>query len=165
MSAWIPKTQAVPTTHASALPLPRTLGGLQVMVAGAAAPILFAGEISDAQVQINFQMPMGAPSSDVYRPSGGGRGDPAGLRRLVCGDGTADPGFFTTTSNGVGQVSAMNVDAQKNRSCNGPVGPPTSGCPGGSRPVKPGETLELYLTGQGPQTGWPQEGEGASGAV
>jgi uncharacterized protein (TIGR03437 family) len=166
-SAWINKVNPVPTSHAGSLPLPTVLGGLQVYVGGVLAPMLFAGEVSSSQVQVNFQIPNGAPSSDVVDLQVVDQTTQEILGAGFAAMQTADPGFFTTNSSGVGQVSAMNVDAQKKRTCNGPVGPATAGCPNGSRPVKPGETLELYLTGPGFQSdpNWPKEGSAASTAV
>jgi uncharacterized protein (TIGR03437 family) len=166
-SAWITKVNPVPTSNAAALPLPTTLGGLQVYVSGTLAPMLFAGEVSSTQVQVNFQIPNSAPSS--------GTADfqiVDATTQEVLGAGAAsmqvaDPAFFTANSQGTGQISAMNVDSSGKRTCNGAVAAANSGCPNGSRPAKPGETLELYLTGAGYQnvSGWPKEGEASAVGV
>jgi uncharacterized protein (TIGR03437 family) len=67
----------------------------------------------------------------------------------------AAPGLFTTSAQGSGQVFAFH---KADMSCNGQAGPKTIACPNGTRPAHSGETLMLFLTGQGAQSGGPSDG-------
>jgi uncharacterized protein (TIGR03437 family) len=64
----------------------------------------------------------------------------------------SDPGFFTASSNGLGQVAAINDDGTAN-------GPSTPISRSGTH------TISFYLTGAGAVPGGPADGVGASGAI
>ena len=164
-SVWA-KRGSTPPTSASSLPLPTTLGGVQVIVAGTPAPLFYVGNSSFAgYVQINFQVPNATSvatgladlqviDSATQQVLGAG----------AVGMAAADPAFFITDT-GTGQVAALITDANKNVFCNGPTSSvSTAGCPSGTRPVKRGEVITFFLTGQGYQSGWTQDGAG-HGAV
>ena len=117
------------TLQASALPLPTTLNGLQILFNGSPVPLLYADPY-----QINFEVPIGAPQT--------GTADlqvmEAGTGRLL-GDTTVEmlqavPGIFTQTGNGVGTAVALNQD----HTLNGPLNPAVQG-----------STITIYGTGQG----------------
>jgi uncharacterized protein (TIGR03437 family) len=142
------------------------LGGLQVYVGGKLAPMLFAGEVSATQVQVNFQIPSSVPSSDTVDIQVVDQATQEVLGAGFMAMQTSDPGIFATNSQGTGQISAV---FQRNGTyyCNGPTAPPSAGCPGGTSPVKPDEVLEIYLTGAGFQSdsNWPKDGEASPNAV
>jgi uncharacterized protein (TIGR03437 family) len=70
---------------------------------------------------------------------------------------------------GDGAAAALNGDGINDPakvSCTGPTGPAIPVfCPGGVRPVKRGEMVVLYLTGQGVVDGAPADGEAAQGEI
>lgn len=125
---------------ATAVPLPRTLNGVQVLFNGAPVPLFFAG--TD---QINFQVPSGAPVSGT-----------ANLQVLevatgrILGDTTAamttvNPGLFTQAGNGIGAAIAVNVkDGTLNTQTN---------------PAVAGDYITLYGTGEGAIPGGPADGD------
>ena len=125
--------------QASALPLPTTLNGLQILFNGSPVPLFYA----DSN-QINFQVPIGAPQSGtadlqvVEAATGRLLGETAVLMIQ------ADPGIFTQTGNGVGTAVAVNQD----NTVNGP-----------SNPAVQGSTITLYGTGQGFVAGAPPDGQ------
>ena len=147
-----------------AFPLPRDLGGVQVYVNGIASPLFYAGNSSafPGYVQINFQIPSSVPSTGVVDTQvvEAATGQVLGAGSMMMK--AAAPAFFTTNAQGTGQVMAVN---KNDMSCNGATGPKTSACPKGTRPVHRGETLMLFLTGQGFQSGGPADGTVASGAI
>ena len=174
---WAPY-QAAPT-WAGVIPLPRELAGLQVLVNGTPSPLFYVGDDSQypGLVQINFQVPMSAPSTGTVdilvveaatqAPVGAGVAAMAAAAPALFSPDprVADPADPTCRELPM-RISAYNGDDKDDpnrRSCNGPIGPPALPyCPGGYRPVKPGEVLEMYLTGAGFQSGWPVEGALAS---
>lgn len=157
------KYQASPASPL-AFPLPRDLGGVQVYVNGTASPLFYVGNFSafPGYVQINFQIPSSVPSTGVVDTQvvEAATGQVLGAGNMMMK--AAAPAFFTTNGQGTGQVIAVN---KNNMSCNGAVGPRTNACPNGTRPVHRGETLMLFLTGQGAQSGGPADGTVASGAI
>jgi uncharacterized protein (TIGR03437 family) len=132
------------------LPVPTTLGGLQVLVNGQPSPVA-----SVSTSQINFVVPWGVPSTGtvqviVVNPS----------TSQVLGSGTmnmnaASPGFFTTNAQGTGQIAALNCNQTPcENTLNGP-----------KNPVNPGKLIQLYLTGQGLVPNHPLDGQLPSGTV
>lgn len=141
---------ATSTTINDVLPVPTTLGGLQVLVNGTPSPITAV-----TPSQINLVLPFEAPTSGtaavtVLNPS----------TQQVLGSGTmvmntASPGFFTKNQNGSGQIAALNCNQTP---CEDTVN-------GSSNPVNPGKYIQFYLTGQGQISNAPPDGQGATGAV
>jgi uncharacterized protein (TIGR03437 family) len=114
------------------LPLPTSLGNVQVKVNGQAAPLLFA-----SASQVNFQCPQLAPGSplDVTLIAESGAAIPAASSTMA----PAAPGLFTVdaTNQGVILIASTNQIAM----------PETKGMP--SRLAKPGEHLAIYADGLG----------------
>ena len=133
------------TAGAASLPLPTDLADTQVFVNDQLSPLFYV-----SPTQINFQVPSGAPQSStaeylVVRKSTG----------QVVGAGTvlmtqAAPGFFTTNSQGTGQISAINEDG----TINGPA-----------NAIGWGKVIQLFATGPGVVSGAPADGTPASGPV
>jgi uncharacterized protein (TIGR03437 family) len=134
-------------TKASAgtLPIPTTLGDVQVLVNGVAAPIFYA-----SPTQINFQVPMKTPTSQqevqVVRVS-----TDQVLADSFVTFSPAAPGLFTTNGSGNSQVSAINADDNTPNGIN--------------NPVKAGHVISLYGTGQGFIANAPPDGQVPSGAI
>ena len=136
---------AFPSTHfgldiagASSVPLPTTLGDVQVLVDGRPAPLLYA-----SQPQINFQVPSSViPGTrvefQVVRASTGQI-----LASTTFKIEPVSPGLFTSDSSGTGQLLALNQDG----TVNGPL-----------HPAKAGTILQLFGTGLGVVAGAPADG-------
>jgi uncharacterized protein (TIGR03437 family) len=156
-SVWA-KCRSTPPAHAPSIPLPTELAGLEVMVGGVAAPLFYAGDSAYAgYVQINFQLPSSAPTSgfaDIQvQDSTTQQVFDAGFMQM----NVAAPAFFKSNS-ADSQVLAENLDASGNLlQCNGSTAP--------CKPVSQGDYLTFYLTGAGPQSGWPADGQAATGPV
>ena len=137
--------QDAPTQPA---PWPAVLSGLSVTVNGSPAPVFLT---SSGYGAIYFQVPSNAPTSGTANfvvTNTAGAVLAVGQFQM----GKSDPGFFTASANGLGQVSAINDD--------GTVKNPPS-------PVSRSGThyISFYLTGQGVVPGGPPDGQGASAAV
>jgi uncharacterized protein (TIGR03437 family) len=120
------------------LPIPDTLGDVQVLVAGQPSPILYA-----SPNQINFQVPAATPVGglqeiQVVRASTG-----QVLASWLFNIYTVSPGLFTADSTGSGQLAATNQDGTVNS---------------GANPAKAGSYVTLYGTGQGLVSGMPPDG-------
>jgi len=153
------------------LPVPPTLGGLEVLVSCATgvtcppsgqptggaftegfaySPMAYVGP-----GQINFVVPNEAPEAGT-----------AQLRVVeastnqVLGSGdiqmaAATPAFFTTNSQGTGQIAALNCNQN-----------PCEDTQNGTKsPINPGKVIQFFLTGQGLATGAPADGNIPSGQV
>ena len=141
-------TQFVPSAvnFNNVLPVPTTVGGVQVLVNGQPSPIFAV-----TPIQINLVVPSNAPTVgsvqvQVVQPSTG----------LILGSGnvtmnTVAPAMFTTSQTGIGQIAARNhVDSSVNSASN---------------PVARGQYIELYGTGQGIVHGGPPDGQLPTGIV
>lgn len=127
------------------LPIPTTVGGIQVLMNGHAAPIF-----SVVPNQVNFVVPNGAPTAgtafvEVVQQSTG----------QVLGSGmvqmyTVAPGMFTSNQTGTGQIAALNQD----NTVNSP-----------SNPAARGSVIQLFGTGQGLLPGAPPEGQLPTGLI
>jgi uncharacterized protein (TIGR03437 family) len=126
------------TTGSSGLPLPTTLGDVQVFVAGVAAPLLYV-----SPSQINFQVPSATPLGNqeiqVQRASTG-----QVLSSWIFRFDSVSPGLFTANATGTGQLAATNQDNTVND---------------GGHPAKAGSIITLYGTGQGLVSGLPPDGQ------
>ena len=162
------------------VPLPKTLGDLQVTMSSAdytetASPlyVVSAG-------QINFEIPKDAPAAGslditLVRPSTG--------QVLAAGSiavRPTAPGLLMQTSFPIGtligapsgvkpyQIAAQNltIDPTTGITCNGmQAGPLPPSCPGGVRPAARGEYISIFATGQGVVSGMPDDGAMASGVI
>ncbi len=150
----------VTATGNTVLPMPTTLGGVQVLVNGLPAPINYV-----SPSQINFVVPFEAPTSGtaqvaVVNPS----------TSQVIGSGlmamnVAAPGFFIInpaagTTPAAGQIAALNCNKIVNGSCDDAVN-------GTANPANPGSTIQLFLTGQGAglTPSAPPDGQASTGQV
>jgi uncharacterized protein (TIGR03437 family) len=129
------------TASFSSLPVPTTLGDVQVLVADVAAPVLYA-----SPSQINFQVPSATPTGgpqeiQVVRASTG-----EVLASWLFRIDVVSPGLFTADSSGSGQLAAVNQDGTVNN---------------GAHPAKAGTYVTLFGTGQGLVNGMPPDGQPA----
>lgn len=126
------------TVVASTATLPRELADTQVLFNDSPVPLYFV-----SSGQINYQVPWSAqPGSNadvtVVKKSTG-QVLASSLVRIV----DVSPGFFTATSNGRGQVSAINEDGTINSITN---------------PIARGKIIALYGTGIGAVSNTPADG-------
>ena len=141
------------TTTATVLPVPKTLGGVQVLVNGQPSPITYV-----SPSQINFVVPFEAPTSGTAQVA---VVNPSTSQVLASGTAimnVAAPGFFITSQTGSlqtpspGQIAALNCNTIVNGSCDDAVNSTAN-------PAKPGSTIQLFLTGQGLVSGAPPDGQ------
>ena len=135
----------VTTTVNYVLPVPTTLGGVQVLVNGVPSPIS-----SVTSGQINFIVPNEAPASGTAQLL-----VVEAATSQILGSGTlamnsGSPGFFTNTANGSGQIAALNQDNTRNSTSN---------------MAQLGSVIQLFGTGQGLVPNAPPDGHAATGAV
>jgi len=109
---------------AASVPLPTQLGGTQVSVNGAPAPLFYV-----SASQINFQMLAGLSTATIAVQSGGGTSASVALALSA-----AAPGIFTTSSSGSGQGTILNQDFSSNSVAN---------------PAAAGSFVMIYCTGLG----------------
>ena len=162
----------VTTTIAPGIPLPKELSGLELRINGEPAPLHF---ISPGQ--INFITPMNMPTAgglevELVRTSTGeilAVGCSQNSNKTGCQDpylplqaSSYSVGFFTADSSGRSQLRALNMtaDSKYYGNCTADNITPCLNSP--SNPVKGGDFLELYLTGQGLDAGAYPDG-GAPG--
>jgi uncharacterized protein (TIGR03437 family) len=129
----------------SSIPIPTTLGDVQVTVAGIPAPLLYV-----SPSQINFQVPGATPVSDaqeiqVTRASTG-----QVLASWLFRIDAVSPGLFTTNATGSGQLFALNQDNTVNDA---------------THPAKAGSIIQLFGTGYGVVSGMPPDGQPAQGII
>ena len=127
------------------LPVPTTVGGIQVLVNGQPSPIFHV-----APNQINFVVPFKAPSSgsaqlEIVEQS---TGETLGSGSVAMN--TVAPAMFTSNQSGIGQVAALNQD----NTVNSP-----------SNPAARGSYIQLFGTGQGLVPGAPPDGQLPQGLV
>jgi len=113
-------------------PFPTELAGVGLDVNGGPAPLLY---VSDQL--INFQCPNADPGSPVTIVVKGTNGKTAEVELT---QEEASPGIFSTNESGQGQGAVLVAGTSL---IAGPVGP-------GSRPIHPGEYIEVFATGLGP---------------
>jgi uncharacterized protein (TIGR03437 family) len=132
------------TAGSSGLPLPTTLGDVQVLVRGVDGQLVAAPLLYVSPGQINFQVPSATPLGpqeiQVLRASTG-----QVLASWIFRIDPVSPGLFTANSTGAGQLSAINEDG---------VTPNDGG-----HPAKAGSVISLYGTGQGLVDGLPPDGQ------
>ncbi|MCW5982621.1 MAG: hypothetical protein KIT09_31325 [Bryobacteraceae bacterium] len=120
------------TTHAAtSVPLPTTLGGTAVTVAGISAPIFYV-----SPGQINIQVPSNIPlGSDwvVTVSTPAGSSDPFPVEFLG-----PNFGVFSLDGSGCGRGAVLNISQNGSMSLNSPA-----------NPASPGEYLAIFGTGMG----------------
>jgi uncharacterized protein (TIGR03437 family) len=127
------------------VPLPRTLSDVQVLLNNEPVPLYFVSPF-----QINFLVPMNAPNSgtgeiQVVKPSTG--------QVIVAGRvnfAPVSPALFVQGGFQEGQLAAINQDGKVNAPEN---------------PIKRGQVLQLFGTGQGHVSNAPPDGEPPSGPI
>jgi len=133
------------TASFGTLPLPATLGDVQVSVGGIPAPLIYA-----SPSQINLQVPGATPTGvlqefQVVRASTG-----QVLASWLFRVDAASPGLFTADGSGSGQLLALNQDGSVNN---------------GSNPAKAGSYVSLFGTGAGVVAGMPTDGVASQGTL
>jgi uncharacterized protein (TIGR03437 family) len=115
-----------PLTSASTYPLPRDLAGVRVSISGIPAP-LYAVAALDGYQQVNFQVPLdaagGGPFAVIVE-----RGSLRGTQTVITL--SESPGEFFLLADGSPAIQHANYDLVT-----------------ATRPVSPGETAIVYLTG------------------
>ena len=123
------------------IPVPTSLGDVQVTVAGIPAPVLYA-----SPSQINFQVPGATPVGDLQEIQVSRASTGQVLASWLFRIDSVSPGLFTTNATGSGQVFALNQDNSVNDA---------------THPAKAGTYVSLFATGQGAIDGMPPDGQPA----
>ena len=129
---------AATTQVAQSLPLPTTLGGVQVTVNGRQAPLFFV-----SPQQINALVPFSLPEdyARIQVTNNGVASNP-----VTVYTNESSPAVFTLPPNGISSAAALHSDFS---------------LVSASSPAKPGETILIYLTGLGAVS--PAVADGAAG--
>jgi uncharacterized protein (TIGR03437 family) len=129
------------SASASALPLPATLGGVQVLVDDTPAPLLFV-----SAAQVNFQVPRSvATGRRSVRVTVGGTAVAQGTMDLL----DLSPGIFITGTAGNNPVGAvLNQNSSANTEAN---------------PARRGEVIQIFGTGPGALSATIADGAAAPG--
>ncbi|MDW8129357.1 MAG: hypothetical protein RMI94_02335 [Bryobacterales bacterium] len=127
------------------IPMPKRLADVEVLINDEPVPLQFV-----SPRQINFLMPMNAPTSGsvsvlVQRPS---TGQILGYGRLEMAP--ASPGLFTADASGSGQLAALNEDNTRNSASNA---------------ARRGSIIQLFATGAGFIPGAPPDGDTPGGRL
>jgi uncharacterized protein (TIGR03437 family) len=126
------------TLQAPSLPLQTTLGGVQVMVNGRAAPLFYV-----SPTQISLIVPYATTESFVTLQV---INNGTSSNKVTVYAGRSAPGVFTTTQNGVGPGAVLHSDFSLVTQSN---------------PAKIGDTLQIFVTGLGAVTPPVQDGAAA----
>jgi uncharacterized protein (TIGR03437 family) len=119
---------AAQTTTATSLPFPTTLGGVQVMVNGTAAPIYYV-----SPTLVSFVIPFTAPDNGSFLEiQVNNAGTASNLAHVYSGQ--TSPGIFTLPPGGIGAGAILHADFT---------------VVSGTSPAKAGETVQIFLTGLG----------------
>jgi uncharacterized protein (TIGR03437 family) len=129
------------TATFGSLPVPDTLGDVQVLVAGQPSPVMYA-----SGSQINFQVPAATPVGGLQEIQVVLESTGQVLASWLFNFYAVSPGLFTSDGSGSGQLVATNQDGTTNN---------------GSNPAKAGSYVTLYGTGQGLVNGMPPDGHPA----
>jgi uncharacterized protein (TIGR03437 family) len=129
----------------SSIPVPTTLGDVQVTVAGIPAPLLYV-----SPAQINFQVPGATPVGDVQEIQVTRASTGQVLASWLFRIDSVSPGLFTADATGSGQLLAVNQDGSINDA---------------THPAKAGTYISLYGTGPGAISGLPPDGQPAQGII
>ncbi len=138
------------TQIAVTLPLPTTMGGVSVRIAGKSAPLFFV-----SPSQINLQVPSGV-SAGVAAVEVFGANNPSLISSGTLTVAEASPGVFTVGTTGTGQASALNSDFSINADFE--LFP-------GARPEATGNYVSIFANGIGATNPVVVDGEAASGSV
>ncbi len=128
----------VSTQVAKELPVSTTLGGVQVLVNGQAAPVYL---VSENQISVFIPYEVAGESFATFQVVASG--SKSNLVTVYVANTTA--GIYTLSQNGIGEGAILHSDF--------------SGVTDSS-PAQPGETVQLFMTGLGPVS--PQVADGAA---
>jgi uncharacterized protein (TIGR03437 family) len=124
--------------------LDTTVNSVAVTVDGIAAPLIYASQ-NQVTVQIPYEATAGPSKAVVINK---GSGSPATGSLTIA---AVAPGLFTLDGSGTGQAVALNYNATTS----------SYSVNDAKNPAKPGDTIVLYVTGEGdwatsftPRTGW-----------
>ncbi len=121
----------------TAFPLPTVMGGVSVRVNGMLAPLLYVGAGTrfgtNGAFQINYQLPFEATPGMAFVEVLN-NGNPVTSEFLTVRNSA--PGIFSFTSDGKGQIAALNQNYQAN---------------GAAIPEVRGNVIQIYATGTGAQ--------------
>jgi uncharacterized protein (TIGR03437 family) len=123
-----------------AVPIPTTLGGVQVLVNGIAAPVYL---VSEEQISALIPYEIAGDSFATFQVVVNG----SKSNQVTVYAGNSAPGIYTLTQNGTGSGAILHSDYSEVSD---------------SSPAKPNETVLLFLTGLGAVT--PEVGDGAAGS-
>jgi uncharacterized protein (TIGR03437 family) len=123
---------------ATTLPIPITIGGVQVLVNGQPAPIDF---VSETQISTLIPYEIVGDSFVTFQVViGGSKSNPVTVYA-----GNTAPGIYTLTENGIGAGAILHANFTAVTT---------------SSPAQPGETVVMFMSGLGPVT--PGVGDGAA---
>lgn len=131
------------TEQAAGFPLPTTLGGITVRVAGVDAPLIYVSPL-----QVNFQVPNDLSGRKTVQVIRSGVTIATDQVEIV----TSVPALFTLNGAGTGPAAAVNEDGSIVTA---------DGCVAGGTPAPPDTVVELFGTGQGPLTPVVSAGQAA----
>jgi uncharacterized protein (TIGR03437 family) len=140
---------ATGTLRASGYPLPTNLLGIQVLINGTPAPLVYVSPtniavVVPAAIHPDPGFPDDAPWATFQVVNNNTPSNSAMVRTAF-----ASPGVFTTLSNGTGDAAMLHADYSLVNASN---------------PAVPGETVLIYLTGLGLVTPAVPDGDAASGS-
>jgi uncharacterized protein (TIGR03437 family) len=113
-----------------------SLGGLQVLIGGLPAPILYA-----SKNQINAVVPFAAPTQGSVTVAVDFAG--VSIAPVITTAVASAPGIFSVNGTGTGQGAIFNADGSLNTPAN---------------PAAPGSFVSIYVTGLGPMSPLPVDG-------
>ena len=139
-------TFGVSTQGAVGLPIPTTLGGVQVLVNGQAAPIL---SVSSNQISAWIPYEASTALSPVYFATFQVVVNGSNSNTVTVYLDNSSPGIYTAAANGLGGAAILHADYSLVTA---------------SSPAKPGETVLLFMNGLGTVTPQVADGAAASGS-
>ena len=140
-------TFGVPSQGASGLPISTTLGGVQVLVNGQAAPIL---SVSSSQISafIPYEASITSSGAPAYFATFQAVVNESKSNTVTVYLDNSSPGIYTLPETGLGAGAILHSDYSLVND---------------SSPAKPGETVLLYMNGLGTVTPQVADGAAASG--
>ncbi len=140
---------SIQTAQAQAYPWPTTLADLNVTVNGTAAPVFATNAGYGAiYIQVPYEAPTSGTANFIVTQASTGAILGVGSFQMA----KSNPGFFTTTQNGLGQAIALNLDGSNTLNS-------------AANPIARGGNIEFCLTGLGAVSGAPADGYPPAAAV
>jgi uncharacterized protein (TIGR03437 family) len=135
-------TFGVSSQVAGVLPIPTTLGGVQVLVNGRAAPVYL---VSEGQISTFIPYEISGEYFATFQVVVNGS---KSNQVTVYVDNSA-PGIYTVSQSGIGEAAILHSDYSAVTASN---------------PASPGETVSMFMTGLGPVTPQVADGGAAPGS-